>query len=30
MAKLYPDDMDKYIGYKSPCIEEIYAMCGLI
>jgi len=29
-AELYPDDMDKYIGYKSPCIEEIYAMCGLI
>ena len=29
-AKLYPDDMDKYIQYKSPCIEEIYAMCGLI
>ena len=28
-AKLYPDDIDKYIQYKSPCIEEIYAQCGL-
>ena len=24
-AKLYPDDIDKYIEYKSPIIEEIYA-----
>ena len=23
-AKLYPDDIDKYIDYKSPVIEEIY------
>lgn len=23
-AKLYPDDIDKYIEYKSPIIEEIY------
>ena len=23
-AKLYPDDIDKYIDYKSPIIEEIY------
>ena len=28
-AKLYPDDIDKYIEHKSPCIEEIYARCGL-
>ena len=28
-AQLFPDDIDKYIGYKSPCIEEIYALCGL-
>ena len=28
-AKLYPDDIDKYIQYKSPCIEEIYMQCGL-
>lgn len=29
-ARLFPDDIDAYIGYKSPCIEEIYRMCGLI
>ncbi len=29
-AKLYPEDIDKYIEYKSPCIEELYAECGLI
>ena len=29
-AQLFPDDIDKYIEYKSPCIEELYAMCGLI
>lgn len=23
-AKLYPDSIDDYIAYKSPCIEEIY------
>ena len=28
-AQLFPDDIDKYIQYKSPCIEELYAMCGL-
>lgn len=28
-AKLYPDDIDKYIQYKSPCIEELYKVCGL-
>lgn len=28
-AQLFPDDMDKYIEYKSPCIEELYEMCGL-
>ena len=28
-AKLFPDDIDKYMEYKSPCIEELYAMCGL-
>ena len=28
-ARLFPDDIDKYIEYKSPCIEELYAMCGL-
>ena len=29
-AKLFPDNMDKYIEYKSPCIEEFYLMCGLV
>ena len=28
-AQLFPDDMEKYIEYKSPCIEELYRMCGL-
>lgn len=28
-AQLFPDDIDKYIAYKSPCIEELYGMCGL-
>ena len=28
-AQLYPDDIDRYIAYKSPCIEELYTQCGL-
>ena len=28
-ARLFPDDIDKYIEYKSPCIKELYKMCGL-
>ena len=28
-AKLFPDDIDKYIEYKSPCILELYLACGL-
>ena len=28
-AKLFPDSIDDYINYKSPCIEEIYNKCGL-
>ena len=28
-AQLYPNDIDRYIAYKSPCIEELYAQCGL-
>ena len=28
-AELFPDDIDKYIAYKAPCIEELYSMCGL-
>lgn len=29
-ACLFPDDIDSYIHYKSPCIEELYRRCGLI
>ena len=29
-AKLFPDDINKYIEYKSSCIEEMYKLCGLI
>lgn len=28
-AKLYPSDIDKYIEYKTPCIKELYKICGL-
>ncbi len=28
-AALFPDDIDRYIAYKSTCIEELYEMCGL-
>ena len=28
-AQLFPNDIEKYIEYKSPCIEELYKMCGL-
>ena len=28
-AKLFPDSIDDYIAYKSPCIEEIYKKCGV-
>lgn len=28
-AKLFCDDIDKYIEYKTPCIEELYKLCGL-
>ena len=28
-ALLFPDDIDGYIKYKSPCIEELYKLCGL-
>ena len=29
-AELYPNDINKYIEYKSPCIEKLYKDCGLI
>ena len=28
-AELFPNDIDRYIAYKSPCIEELYRLCGL-
>ena len=28
-AELFPNDIDGYIQYKSPCIEEFYRECGL-
>ena len=28
-AQLFPDDIDKYMEYKSPCIEQLYEVCGL-
>ena len=28
-ARLFPNDIDKYIEYKSPCIKELYIQCGL-
>ena len=29
-AVRFPDDIDGYINYKSPCIEELYRICGLM
>ena len=28
-AQLFPDDIERYIEYKSPCISELYRLCGL-
>ena len=28
-AQFFPDSIDQYIEYKSPCIEELYRECGL-
>ena len=28
-AQLFPEDLDRYIQDKTPCIEELYAKCGL-
>ena len=28
-ARLFPEDIEKYIAYKSPCIAELYERCGL-
>lgn len=29
-ALLFPEDIEKYIEYKSPCIEKMYRACGLL
>lgn len=28
-ARLFPDDIEQYMAYKAPCIEEIHRLCGL-
>ena len=28
-AQLFPTDIGQYIAYKTPCIEDLYKMCGL-
>ena len=28
-AELFPNDIDGYVKYKSPCIEQLYRECGL-
>ena len=28
-ARQFPNEIDKYIEYKTPCIEKLYTMCGL-
>ena len=28
-AILFPNEIEKYIDYKTPCIEELYTRCGL-
>ena len=28
-ARLFPHDIEKYMEHKSPCIEELYTLCGL-
>ena len=28
-ARLFPDDIDRYIAHKSPCIDKLYKQCGL-
>ena len=29
-ARLFPNDIDEYMRYKAPCIEELYSQCGLL
>ena len=28
-AALFPDEIEQYIAFKAPCIEELYKECGL-
>ena len=28
-AALFPDEIEQYISFKAPCIEELYIKCGL-
>ena len=28
-AELFPDEINQYIAFKAPCIEELYIKCGL-
>ena len=28
-AQLFPDEINQYIAFKAPCIEELYKECGL-
>ena len=28
-AELFPNSIDKYIEHKTPCVEELYSLCGL-
>ena len=28
-AELFPDEINQYIAFKAPCIEELYKECGL-
>ena len=28
-ASLFPDDIERYIAYKAPCIARLYKLCGL-
>ena len=28
-AELIPDEIEQYIAFKAPCIEELYRECGL-
>lgn len=28
-AELFPNNIEEYMKYKAPCIEEMYKLCGL-